>query len=383
MGPDCSAGDAGSPASQQQHDIEGDSSAKPGALVTSHAPRRIGLLGCGMIGAWHARIASEHPLADLVAVCDVNVLNAEVLARRHGVKTYFDARKFVAESRLDAVVIATPESVHAENVVLCARAGCAVLVEKPVAPDEAGIEAIIGVVRETGIVAMAGHVERFETGSAQLKAAVSEGVCGDVVSILARRQFSPVDAPRFAGISSTLRVLAIHDFDLVRWVHPAPVVEVYAAAGRGGVYRKTGLDDHVITTIRFADGAVAMVESAWTLPRSYAQCPSPRSWLGSGNNRFDVFGSDGFVSNDMSIRSSQLIAFDENHGFRAAGTRHQPVVHGRVEGALKVQFDHFIDAVVNRRTPLVTMEDALRAVSLMRAAEASLAAGKPVDTLFA
>ncbi len=351
-------------------------------MVAASGPR-IGVLGAGMIGAWHARIVAEHPRAELAAICDVDTATAGSVAERLRTAAYADAEEMLAEAKLDAIIIATPETLHVEHAGLCAKAGCAILVEKPVAPDVAGVEAIAKLVREAGAVAMAAHVERFETGSAQLHAAVAEGVCGKVVSILARRQFTPTDAPRFTGKSSTLRLLAVHDFDLVRWVHPAPIATVYAAAGRGSVHAETGLDDHVITTISFADGAVAMVESAFTLPRPYAEWQTPGDWQPSGNNRLDVFGNAGFVSNDTSIRASQLVAFDEASGFRAAGIRHQPVVHGRVVGALKVQFDHFLEAVVDKRPPLVTMDDALRAVSLTAAAEESLASGRPVSSLAA
>jgi myo-inositol 2-dehydrogenase/D-chiro-inositol 1-dehydrogenase len=352
-------------------------------VVTAGSGPRIGLIGCGAIGRWHARIATEHPVARLVAVCDIDEAGAVAVAEAHGVDAHLDPQRMLAAAQLDAVVIATPEDRHLEHAALCAAAGCAVLIEKPVAPDPAGVEATMKVIADHGVLAMAGHVERFETGSALLQAAVSEGVCGDVVSILARRQFAPTDAARFTGRSSTLRLLAVHDFDLIRWVHPVPVAEVHAAAGRGAVFRNTGLDDHVITTVRFADGAVAMIESAWTLPRPYAEWQAPATWQPSGNNRLEVFGDAGFVSNDMSIRTSQLVAFDRSEGFRAAGTRHQPVVHGRVRGALKAQFDHFVDSVIHRRTPLVTMQDALRAVSLTAAAEESLATGRPVARLAA
>ena len=131
------------------------------------------------------------------------------------------------------------------------------------------------------------------------------------VTIAARRQFVAADTPRFKGLSTTLRILGVHDFDLVTWVHPVPVIEVYAAAGRGRVFAETGLDDHVVTTLRFADGAVGLVESAWTLPRPYGVFTSPAGWSPAGNNRLDVFGSTGMVSNDMGLRGQQLVAFDE------------------------------------------------------------------------
>ncbi len=340
------------------------------------APLRIGLIGAGAIGAWHARILAERRDAVLASVCDVDAGRAEAIAALHGARSFTDAEAFFAAGGLDGVIIASPEHVHAEHAQLAAKAGLPMLIEKPVAPDLAGIAAIRAAAEAAGVAVMAGHVERFEIGSAQLKSAVAAGLCGRVVTIAARRQFVAADTPRFKGLSTTLRILGVHDFDLVSWVHPAPVVEIYAAAGRGRVHEATGLDDHVVTTLRFADGAVGLIESGWTLPSPYGV--TPEGWSPAGNNRLDVFGSTGMVSNDMSLRGQQLIAFDEAAGFRAAGIRHQPILHGRVVGALAEEVGAFLAMIAEGTKPLVDLDDAARAVRLTVAAEASLASGLPV-----
>ncbi len=339
---------------------------------------QIGLIGCGAIGAFHARIVAERRDARLAAVCDVLPAAAAALAGRHGAETFGDAARMFETTPLDAVIIASPESVHVEHARLAAAAGVPMLIEKPVAPDPAGIAAIAAAARSAGVAVMAGHVERFEIGSAQLKAAVDEGVCGRVVTIAARRQFTSAETHRFAGKSSTLRILGVHDFDLLAWVHPVPVVAVHAVAGRGRVFDETGLDDHVVTTLLFADGAAGLVESGWTLPLDYARFSTPRGWSPAGNNRLDVFGAGGFVSNDMGLRTQQLIAFDEVDGFRAAGIRHQPELYGRITGALAAEVDAFLAMVADGTPPLVGLDDARRAVTLTAAAEESLATGLPV-----
>ena len=346
--------------------------------MSARDPLRIGLIGAGAIGAWHARILAERRDVVLAAICDIDAARAASLAAHFGSAAFSDAAAFFTEAALDGVIIASPEHVHVEHALLAAGAGVAMLVEKPVAPDLAGIAAIESAARAARIAVMAGHVERFEVGSAQLKAAVAAGVCGRVVTIAARRQFVAADPPRFKGLSTTLRILGVHDFDLLAWVHPVPVVEIYAAAGRGRVFEATGLDDHVVTTLRFADGAIGLVESGWTLPAPYGGFETPSGWSPAGNNRLDVFGAAGMVSNDMSLRTQQLIAFDEAEGFRAAGIRHQPILHGRVTGALAEEVGAFIAMIAEGTPPLVGLDDAARAVALTVAAEASLASGLPV-----
>jgi hypothetical protein len=64
-------------------------------------------------------------------------------------------------------------------------------------------------------------------------------------------------------------------------------------------------------------------------------------------------------------------------GLSRANLRHQAVVHGRVQGALRTEVEHFLDCVRHNRAPLVGIEDALRAVALLEAAESALATGQP------
>jgi predicted dehydrogenase len=239
---------------------------------------RVGVIGTGAIGAWHARIVAESGDA-LSAVCDLVPARAEAAA--FGAQVFTDHDAFFA-SGLDAVIVATPEAQHEAHVIAAARAGLAVMVEKPVAPDMAAMRRMADAVADAGVIAMAAHVERFEAGSAGLKAAIDQGICGRVSAIFARRQFGPAEVARFAGSSSTLRVLGIHDFDLVRWLHPGRITSVQAMAGRGAIHAAHGMDDHVVTTITFADGAMACVESGWTLPLAYQSYATPEGWGAAG-----------------------------------------------------------------------------------------------------
>jgi predicted dehydrogenase len=121
-------------------------------------------------------------------------------------------------------------------------------------------------VTKAGVIAMAAHVERFEAGSAGLKTAIDQGVCGQCFRHLRPAAVRPGGGRALRGQSSTLRVLGIHDFDLVRWLHPGRHHLRPCDGGPGCIHAEHGMDDHVVTTITFADGAMASVESGWTLP---------------------------------------------------------------------------------------------------------------------
>jgi myo-inositol 2-dehydrogenase/D-chiro-inositol 1-dehydrogenase len=346
--------------------------------VVNGGALRVGVIGLGAIGAWHARILEEGR-DTLAAVCDTDPARAQAYA--HVAQAFTDTEAFF-HADLDAVVIATPEALHEGHALAAVARGLAMLIEKPVAPDLPAMRRIADAAKAQGALIMAAHVERFEAGTALLQQALAEGVCGQVSTIMARRQFGPAEVGRFAGQSTTLRVLGVHDFDLVRWLHPGAITSVQAMAARGAVHAATGLHDHVVTTLTFADGALASVESGWTLPAAWQAYTTPHGWGAAGNNRVEVFGADGMLSNDMSLRLQPLVAFDGSEGFRAANLRHQPVVHGRVRGALRAQMEHFLDSVRNGTSPLVGLDDALRAVALLEAAELALDTGQPATPVF-
>lgn len=339
---------------------------------------RLGVLGCGAIGGFHARLVAQKRDVVLAGVCDTDGARGAALAASLETRAWDEPERFLAQAGLDAVIIATPDDAHVAHATLAARAGVAMLIEKPVAPSLAGVQAIAAAVAAAGVTVMAGHVERFEPGSALLVEAVRAGACGTLTLIAARRQFGAADAPRFAGRSTTARVLLVHDADLVRWLHPAALESVVAVAARGPVHAATGLDDHLVVTVRFVDGVVAVVESGWTLPEAASRPLAGTGWGASGNNRLELFGSAGMVANDMGLGTAQLRAISDAAGFHAAALRHQPAVHGRLVGALRDQLDHFVDRLRDRERPLVGLDDAARALELVEAAERSLETGEAV-----
>jgi hypothetical protein len=122
------------------------------------------------------------------------------------------------------------------------------------------------------------------------------------------------------------------------------------------------------------------VPSVWSRAPGPSRRPTAPSPARSAGRRpaTIVFGDRGMVSNDMGMRGQQLIAFDEAAGFRAAGLRHQPVIYGRVVGALRDKVDAFLRAVLDETPAPVGLADARLALVLTAAAEASLAEGRPV-----
>ena len=94
---------------------------------------RTGIIGCGKVGDFHAKVYAELPQSEFVAVCDADSARAEAFASRYGVKAYTDVATMCRDARLDVVSICTPHPLHASPAVAAADCGCNVLVEKPLA----------------------------------------------------------------------------------------------------------------------------------------------------------------------------------------------------------------------------------------------------------
>ena len=104
---------------------------------------RTGIIGCGKVGDFHAKVYAELPQSEFVAVCDADSARAEAFASRYGVKAYTDVATMCRDARLDVVSICTPHPLHASPAVAAADCGCNVLVEKPLASSLEDCDAII------------------------------------------------------------------------------------------------------------------------------------------------------------------------------------------------------------------------------------------------
>ncbi len=94
---------------------------------------RFGIIGCGIIGPWHARAISDAPEAELVACCDIIEDRARKLSADYGnVRVYTDYTELLQCDDIDAVCICTPSGLHGQMVIDAARAGKHVMCEKPV-----------------------------------------------------------------------------------------------------------------------------------------------------------------------------------------------------------------------------------------------------------
>ncbi|MFC5338906.1 Gfo/Idh/MocA family protein [Leucobacter denitrificans] len=182
---------------------------------------RIGLIGLGMMGRHHARVAREIEDVELVAVADAMGDPHKVAG---GLPLYDSVDQLIAHG-IDAAVVAVPTRFHEEVALQLADAGIHALIEKPVAHSLEAGERLVEAFEAKGLTGAVGHIERFNPALMSLRKRLENGDLGEVYQIHTRRQ-GPFPA-RIADVG-VMKDLGSHDVDLTAWLARSDFAHVSA-----------------------------------------------------------------------------------------------------------------------------------------------------------
>ena len=228
--------------------------------MADQSPRtRVAVIGVGHLGSAHARVYSERPEADLVAVCDLDGDRAAEVARRHGTRALTDCRALLGDDpdlRVDAASIVVPTSAHHDVARLFLERGIHVLVEKPFTTTLDEARDLVALARRTGALIQVGHVERFNPA---FEAVERLGVRPRFIEA---HRLSPFRF-RSADVGVVLDLM-IHDLDIVRHLANSPLRHVDAV----GVNVIGRHEDIANARLVFENGCVANVTASRVATKS-------------------------------------------------------------------------------------------------------------------
>ena len=321
----------------------------------------IALLGAGRIGKIHAANAMAHPDLTLSHVVDPFAANADALAAETGAEvTTVDA--ILADPGVAGVIVASSTDTHLDYSLRAHAAGKAIFCEKPIDMDLARARGAAEALK--GARLFLGFNRRFDPNFQALKARLDDCSVGGLESLqITSNDPSPPPVAYVKVSGGLFKDMAIHDFDMARWLLGEEPTEVFAwgsclvdpAIGEAGDI------DTARTILKTASGKLCVISN------------SRRSGFGY-DQRIEAYGSAGMVRADNVMESTVHVWTEAG----AQAGRFQNFFLSRYEAAYRAEMAHFADIVAGKAKPSVGYADGVAALALAEAAAESMRTGKPV-----
>ena len=334
------------------------------------APVRVAVAGTGYWGINHVRTFASLKGAELVAVVEPNdAARHKALALAPSARGLKSLEEALAADDIDAVVLATPATLHAEQSRAALGAGKHVFVEKPMALSNADAESVARAVAAAKRTFMVGHLMVHHPVMHKLDELVRDGTIGEIYYVYNTR----VNLGRLRRDENALWSFGPHDVSMILHLLGALPRRI-SAHGHG--YLQKGVDDVVFVIMEFADGRMAHVQLSWLDPRK--------------ERRMTIVGSRRMVEFDDAHPSEKLKIYDKGYDrppefsdFAQYLTVRQGDIHiPRVDGGepLGIECRHFISCIVEGKEPRTGIAEGLGVVRVLAAAQQSMdAGGIPVE----
>ncbi|HJR78845.1 MAG TPA: Gfo/Idh/MocA family oxidoreductase [Anaerolineales bacterium] len=330
----------------------------------------IGLAGTGYISKIHAR-AIQNCGAELSAVVNHKAESTESFAKEFGIsRQYRNLESLLKENNLDALVIGTPNFLHAPLAIAALAAGVHVMVEKPMAMNAREAEQICEASEKSGAVLMVAHCWRFDQDVLWLKEQSPK--LGNIIRTKGygvHTHWGPsgwFTQKELAG-GGALADMGIHALDTARFLlgDPKPV-SVYAKLGT--YYQDFDVDDTGVLLIEWENGATSYIESGWWQP--HADGPEAATQL---------YGTDGFgqlFPTRLEIQNMEKEGIDViDSGYAFPRDEHCP------QSMYDAQMTYFIECIREKKTPVPGAAEGLTNMKVVDAAYTSSRTGKVVKIL--
>lgn len=332
-----------------------------------------GVIGCG--GIADRRTVPGMMLADnaeLIAVMDANGTVADRIKEKYNAKYAFDSyEELLKLDEIDAVYIASPVFCHKEQAIAAAKAKKHILLEKPMALTTKDSEEIAQVCKAEGVKLGVGLMMRFSDSHTKMKALVSEGRIGDVVSMRGQLTCWYPDIEgnwrqnKALSGGGALMDMGIHCIDLLQYISGTK-----ATAVTGFAHTQTfsyNSDDSAAIVMKMNNGALAMVDSNFNIPDDAASC------------RLEIYGTKGSIIAEGTIGQVEggkvkVMLSDSNLGYDAAQNRDgntfedMPYTPGNM---YTKEIESFSNAIINGTDPEITAEDGIFVQKIVEQAYAS------------
>jgi predicted dehydrogenase len=329
----------------------------------------VGVLGLGYWGPNLVRNLSRIPQARLKYGCDFDESKRTKLARLYPETRFVaDFEELLSDDDLDAVVVASPVPTHATLAQQALLAGKDVFVEKPLTLSSGDAEELTRLANERDLILMVGHVFEYHPAVTRLKKIMDSGELGEVFYIYTHR----LNLGIIRHDENALWSLGPHDLSISMHLLGQEPIEAQAV---GHSYLKGGVEDVVFGTLRFADGKIVHLHVSWLDPHK------ERKITIVGSEKMAVFDD---MSRDEKLKlynkgveSSEYESYGEYLNLRFGDAL---IPHLPNDEPLKLECEHFVECLTERKPPLSDGHSGLRVVRALEALQRSLdTGGQPVS----
>jgi scyllo-inositol 2-dehydrogenase (NAD+) len=328
---------------------------------------RCAVLGLGRLGYHHAKNLAAHQIsgAQLVNLVDPMEGRAEQVAREFGIGKWTKNPDDVFEDPdIDAVIIVTPTTTHADMIKRAAKNGKPIFVEKPLTQNLEEADDIIQTIKNYNAICQVGFMRRFDPAYTEAKRRIEAGDIGKPIYFKGITRDAGSPPAEFIKHSGRMFLdVSIHDYDIARYLMGA---EISSVSAHGRVLLNPFMEefkdvDQAITYVHFDSGAAGDIEASRNSPYGH-------------DIRTEIIGTEGSIFIGT-LRNQNVTLLNSK------GSNYEiiPDFQTRFNDAYRLELVHFIECVQNRQTPKVTDIDGKINLEIAIAATESFDSGKTVD----
>src|ERR1700722_9438463 len=322
----------------------------------------VAIFGAGRIGQIHARNAAALPELTLKYVVDPNHAAAAELACPTGAAVV-DLEAALGDTSVSGVIIASATNAHLDQALLAASAGKAIFCEKPLDLDLARARSAAPQLSRAKM--LVGFNRRFDPHFAALKARIESKTIGKLESLnIISHDPAPPPVSYIRTSGGLFKDMAIHDFDMARWLLGEEPTEVFANASCliDPAIGAAGDVDTARTLLRTESGRLGMISNTRRSGYGYDQ-------------RIEAYGSAGTVRADNVLMSTVTTCTESG----SASDALQNFFLERYAEAYRREMRHFVDILRDGETPLAGYRDGVASLVLAEAAALSVKRNAPVS----
>lgn len=341
---------------------------------------RFGIIGCGAIGQRrHIPECFSNPHTHIVALCDVNAERVKEIAGKFEVtSTYTDYKQMLKKEELDAVVVGTPNATHAPMAIAASKAGCHVLVEKPMAATLKEAAAMIEAAKSAKKFLMVGQNQRLMSPHVKAKEILDAGKLGKAINFQTTFKHGGPDGWSVDGgkswffrkaeaVMGVCGDLGVHKIDLMRFLLGQEITEVNGFVDTlnktyPGTSKKIDVDDTAFLSVKTSKGVIGTINISWT---NYGRFE---------DNGTIIYCEKGVILIGTDPQYGVVVNYadgtKEFHKTGAIATNEKQVGSGVM--------DAFVDSIRRNKAPSIDGSEGYKSLSVILAALESARTGKTI-----